>query len=230
MTGQDVEREYRKLVDEIKTCTRCRLHRTRRNPVPGEGPLDAKVMVVGEAPGRNEDLQGRPFVGAAGQLLNKLLELAGLERKEVYITNVVKCRPPGNRDPREDEVEACLPYLLRQIQLIRPRLVIAVGRHAARRLLELAGHPWHSMGSQHGKVYRGRIAGVDLAIAVTYHPAAALYKPPLRKKLEEDFRGPIARIVAEIKSEERRERRGKERGGQSTLLDFLSGGAARDRG
>ncbi|HIQ24186.1 MAG TPA: uracil-DNA glycosylase [Pyrodictium delaneyi] len=233
MARADIGEEYQRLVEEIRSCTKCRLYKTRRNPVPGEGPITARVMVVGEAPGRNEDLQGRPFVGAAGQLLTRLLELAGLRREEVYITNIVKCRPPGNRDPQEDEVEACLPYLLRQIQLIRPRLIIAVGRHAAKRLLELAGHRWQSMSAQHGKVYQGSIAGVELMIAVTYHPAAALYKPPLRERLEEDFRGPIARAVAKIKAEQGEERgcagsttRGSAK--QPTLLDFLGPSPPRD--
>jgi uracil-DNA glycosylase family 4 len=218
-----VEEEYRKLVEEIMNCRKCRLHKYRKNPVPGEGPLNAKVMVVGEAPGKNEDLQGRPFVGAAGQLLNKLLEMAGLRREEVYITNVVKCRPPGNRDPQEDEIAACLPYLLRQIKLIRPKLIIAVGRHAARTLLQLAGHKWSSMSEQHGKVYEATIEGVKLMIAVTYHPAAALYKPPLRQKLEEDFRGPIAAAVRRVLSEEAKAAaRGAGGGRQTSLLDFLA--------
>ena len=215
-TFMSVEEEYRRLVEEIMKCTRCRLHQYRRNPVPGEGPLNAKVMVVGEAPGRNEDIQGRPFVGAAGQLLNRLLELAGLKREQVYITNIVKCRPPGNRDPQEDEVKACLPYLLHQIRLIRPKLIIAVGRHAARTLLELAGLQWRSMSAQHGKAYRSEIEGVKLMIAVTYHPAAALYKPPLRQKLEEDFQGPIAAAVQEaMKEEESTPKKPR------TLLDYL---------
>ena len=218
--GLSVEEEYKKLVKEIMECKKCRLHKYRRNPVPGEGPLNADVMVVGEAPGKNEDLQGRPFVGAAGQLLNKLLELAGLKREEVYITNIVKCRPPGNRDPQEDEIQACLPYLLRQIQLIKPKLIIAVGRHAARTLLQLAGLHWHSMTEQHGKVYDATIAGVKLKIAVTYHPAAALYKPPLRQKLEEDFKGPIAEAVREIRRAESSKLQKGSR--QTSLLDFLS--------
>jgi uracil-DNA glycosylase family 4 len=216
-----IKREYEKLVKEIMSCTKCRLHKYRKNPVPGEGPLNAKVMVVGEAPGKNEDLQGRPFVGAAGQLLNKLLELAGLRREEVYITNVVKCRPPGNRDPQEDEIAACLPYLIRQIKLIKPKLIIAVGRHAARTLLQLAGYRWTSMSEQHGKIYEANIEGVKLLIAVTYHPAAALYKPPIRQKLEEDFKGPIAAAVRKILSEEAREER-KIPKRQTSLLDFLS--------
>jgi len=213
-----VEEEYRRLVEEINRCTRCPLHRSRRNPVPGEGPLDARVMVVGEAPGRREDEQGRPFVGPAGQLLTRLLELAGLRRDRVYITNVVKCRPPGNRDPRDEEIEACLPYLLRQLRLIKPRLVIAVGRHAGRTLYRLAGLRWTSITRLHGRVVEASIAGHRVLLAVTYHPAAALYKPPVRELLERDFSGPIADAVRRISGEDEARQEG---GQQPTLLDFL---------
>ena len=215
MPQESLVEEYRRLVEEIMSCTRCELHRHRRNPVPGEGPLDARVMVVGEAPGRKEDEQGRPFVGPAGQLLNSLLELAGLSRSRVYITNVVKCRPPGNRDPRDEEVEACLPYLIRQIRLIKPGLIIAVGRHAGRTLYRLAGLRWTSMTRLHGRVVEATIGGQRLLLAVTYHPAAALYKPPLRKELEKDFSGPIREAVKKILE-------GSGTGaGQRSILDFL---------
>ena len=215
------EEEYRRLVEEIAKCTKCPLHLHRRNPVPGEGPLDARVMVVGEAPGKKEDEQGRPFVGPAGQLLNQLLGLAGLERSQVYITNVVKCRPPGNRDPRDEEIEACLPYLLRQIRLIQPGLIIAVGRHAGRTLYRLAGLRWTSMTRLHGRVVEAVIAGQRVLLAVTYHPAAALYKPPVKKLLEEDFSGPIAEAVKKVLGRvEEAEDSGGER--QTSLLDFMA--------
>ncbi len=217
-----VEDEYRRLVEEIRNCTKCPLHRFRKNPVPGEGPLDADIMVVGEAPGRNEDLQGRPFVGAAGQLLNKLLELAGLRRDQVYITNVVKCRPPGNRDPRDEEIRACLPYLIRQIKLIKPKIIIALGRHAARTLLELAGLKWQSMSKQHGQVYDADIDGTRLRIIVTYHPAAALYKPPIREQLEKDFGQVISKEVARIRMPDRHIA-----SRQTSILEFLGRGSAR---
>ncbi len=217
---QERERLYRELIEEIASCKRCDLHRFRKNPVPGEGPLDTRVMVVGEAPGRKEDERGRPFVGPAGKLLDKLLELAGLKRSQVYITNVVKCRPPGNRDPTDEEIEACLPYLLRQIRLIKPRLIIAVGRHAGRTLYRLAGLKWESMSRLHGRVVDAVIEGVRLKLAVTYHPAAALYKPPIREKLEKDFSGPIAEAVKEALTADAgtAERPGSR---QTSLLDFL---------
>ncbi len=189
--------EYEKLKEEIKACTKCALHRNRRNPVPGEGPIGAEVMVVGEAPGRREDELGRPFVGMAGKLLDTLLEKAGLRRDQVYITNVVKCRPPGNRDPRPEEISACLPYLLRQIRILRPRVIIAVGRIAASTLFKLAGLKWRGMKAEHGIVYDATIEGVGVKLVATYHPASALYNPQLRSVLEEDFQGPIKRAVGE---------------------------------
>jgi len=226
--GNSVEEEYRNLVEEIKNCKKCPLHKFRKNPVPGEGPLDTDIMVVGEAPGRNEDLQGRPFVGAAGQLLNKLLSLAGLERTQVYITNVVKCRPPGNRDPRDEEIRACLPYLIRQIQLIKPKLIIALGRHAARTLLELVGLKWQSMSKQHGHVYDANIEGVKLRIAVTYHPAAALYKPPIREQLEKDFGETIRKEIDRIKQLKTKEERIEPKPTrQTSILEFLGRGSTR---
>ncbi|MCE4611366.1 MAG: uracil-DNA glycosylase [Desulfurococcales archaeon] len=188
---------YEDLVKTIKSCTRCPLHASRKNAVPGEGPLDAEVMVVGEAPGRSEDEQGRPFVGAAGKLLDRLLGEAGLERGRVYITNIVKCRPPNNRDPKPEEIQACLPYLIEQIKTIRPKVIIAVGRIAGSTLYKLAGLRWEGVRRERGRIVRARIGGVDVVIVPTYHPAAALYNPQLRGELEEDFKGPVKRAVRE---------------------------------
>jgi uracil-DNA glycosylase len=164
---------------EITTCTKCDLHRGRRNAVPGEGPASARIMFVGEGPGQNEDEQGRPFVGAAGKLLTELLESIGLKRSDVFITNIVKCRPPSNRAPRKSEIEACNPYLLSQIQLIKPRIVCALGTPAITTLL---GEEY-SATKAHGKtVSRG-----DLTILPLYHPAAALYDASLKGVLAKDF-------------------------------------------
>ncbi len=176
-----------KIVEEIRHCTKCRLHQFRKNPVPGEGSLDARIMFVGEAPGRKEDEPGRPFVGSAGALLNSLLRKIGLRREEVYITNIVKCRPPGNRDPKPDEIEACLPYLIRQIRLIEPEIIVALGRHAGRTLYRLAGRKWINIRRHRGRVIEASIADVRAKLFVTYHPAAALYNPALRGEIEEDF-------------------------------------------
>lgn len=148
--------------------------------MPGDGAADARIMVVGEGPGQHEDLQGLPFVGQAGKLLDQLLAAAGVQRRDVYITNIVKCRPPQNRDPLPGEVEACAPYLDRQLALIQPDLVLVLGRHALARLLPgQAG-----ISRVHGRVVEkdGR------AYMPMYHPAAALYNSLLLKTLEEDFR------------------------------------------
>src|SRR3954469_20075218 len=128
VTLQERERDLDRIADEIRVCERCELHRTRTKSVPGEGPADARVMLIGEAPGWNEDQQGRPFVGAAGKFLEELLGKAGLRRSDVFITNVVKSRPPGNRDPLPDEIVACAPFLVRQIEVIDPEVVVTLGR------------------------------------------------------------------------------------------------------
>ena len=160
-------------------CTRCGLHATRTQAVPGTGPCPADVMVVGEAPGFNEDVQGLPFVGAAGKLLDKLLERIGLGRDSVYITNVLKCRPPQNRDPMPNEAEACLPYLRAQYKLVQPKAVLILGRHALERMLPGVG----SISRVHGQIFmRGGVAFMPV-----YHPAAALHNGSLVRDLEQDF-------------------------------------------
>jgi len=203
---------YDELVAQIRSCTRCQLHRHRRNPVPGEGPLDARVMLVGEAPGRREDEQGQPFVGMAGKLLNTLLGLAGLRREEVYITNVVKCRPPGNRDPRPEEIAACNPYLRAQINIIRPKILVALGRISGKTLFEAAGLPWRGIRAERGKPRKARVYGVEATLLATYHPAAALYNPRIRPLLEEDFTL-LGRLL--------REEGGGPGRGRRTLEDFF---------
>jgi uracil-DNA glycosylase len=163
----------------IRSCKNCGLHATRTQAVPGVGPSPADIMIVGEAPGFNEDRQGEPFVGAAGKLLDTLLARIGLSRADVYITNVLKCRPPMNRDPMPNEAEACSPYLARQLELVRPKVVLILGRHALERLMP--GHG--SISRVHGSlVKRGDVAYVPL-----YHPAAALHNGALVADLEHDF-------------------------------------------
>jgi DNA polymerase len=192
--------DYEGLVSEILSCTRCPLYSSRKRAVPGEGPLNASIMFVGEAPGRSEDLEGRPFVGSAGKLLDSLLSSIGVERDGVYITNVVKCRPPGNREPFDSEVRACNPYLRRQISIIKPKIIVALGRIAGRTLYEMAGLRWDSIRAARGRVERVRVEGVDLMLTVTFHPAAALYNPGLREELENDFKNVIAPLVRGFKT------------------------------
>ncbi len=163
---------------EVRACSACILHRGRANAVPGEGPADAQILFIGEAPGFHEDQQGRPFVGAAGKFLEELLESIGLRREQVYITNVVKCRPPANRDPLEEEIAACSGYLDRQIACIRPRLIVTLGRFSMARFF-----PDARISQVHGQPRRvGNLVCYPL-----YHPAAALHQPSLRRLIEEDF-------------------------------------------
>jgi len=169
----------------IRACNLCRLHRSRNNVVPGEGPPDAEILFCGEAPGYNESLQGKPFVGSAGKFLNELLQIAELRREDVYITNVVKCRPPENRAPFDDEIETCTTnYLQKQIMIIKPKLVVVMGRTAARALF---GRPV-VMGDEHSKLFSHTYAGVKFRLFITYHPAAALYGAEAKQKLKSDFR------------------------------------------
>jgi DNA polymerase len=185
------------LVDaEVRACTRCRLAQTRKRAVPGEGSPTATVLFVGEGPGFWEDEQGRPFVGPAGQLLNELLQLIGMRREDVYITNVVKCRPPGNRDPLPDEIGPCGDFLTRQIALIQPRLIVTLGRFSMARFFP----PGKSMKDLHGKTV---VHDGTLCLAM-YHPAAVLRQPSLRPVVEADFRR-IPELLAQAEVEERRE-------------------------
>ncbi len=168
------------IATEIKTCKKCRLCRTRTNAVPGEGDKEAEIMFVGEAPGYWEDTQARPFVGQAGKILDNLLRDIGLERKKVYITNIVKCRPPENRDPQPDEINLCLPYLLRQIEIIHPSVICTLGRFAFKLLAEENSY---SISTSHGNPYKKE----NFTIFPLYHPAAALHQPQLLDVLKEDF-------------------------------------------
>ena len=186
-TLQEKERALEQIADDIRVCERCELHRTRTKSVPGEGPADAKVMLIGEAPGWNEDQQGRPFVGAAGKFLEELLAKAALRRSDVFITNVVKSRPPGNRDPLPDEIAACAPYLDRQIEVIDPDVIVTLGRFSMARWF-----PGERISRIHGQSKRvGRRVIVPM-----YHPAAALHQQALRTTIEEDF-SRLPKILAE---------------------------------
>jgi DNA polymerase len=174
----------------VATCTKCPLYSTATNPVPGEGNPHAKLMCVGEAPGATEDETGRPFVGAAGQLLTKILAAIDLPREQVYICNVLKHRPPGNRNPLPQEVTACSPYLIRQIELIQPKVILALGTFAAQTLLDTKA----SIGKLRGQVHR--YYGVPLV--VTYHPAALLRNPGWKRPTWEDVQ--LARRILESPS------------------------------
>ncbi|MHA2041176.1 MAG: uracil-DNA glycosylase [Candidatus Thorarchaeota archaeon] len=172
------QKELDRIHEEIETCEKCPLHITRLNPVPGEGPVDAKLMLVGEAPGAREDESGRPFVGRSGELLTALLSGIGLSRSDVFITSVLKSRPPKNRTPTRSEIQACRPYLERQIEIINPQIVVLLGGVAVSSIIG----PW-KMAEAHGKFYEGG----KHTFFITYHPAAALRFPKVKDVMVADF-------------------------------------------
>jgi len=188
--GNAIEVALAEVDAEVRRCRRCQLSRGRSRAVPGEGNPDADIMFVGEGPGAEEDAQGRPFVGAAGRLLTHLLRSIGIDRREVYITNVVKCRPPGNRDPLPEEIEACNEFLLTQIALIKPGILCTLGRFAGQTLIAKG----LSITREHGKPRR--ISGI-LHLPL-YHPAAALHQQGLIDALEGDFRALRAILDKEL--------------------------------
>ena len=176
---------------EVRVCTLCELSLSRTNAVPGTGPEDAEVFFIGEGPGWHEDQQGLPFVGASGKFLTELIQRAGLQREEVFITNVVKCRPPGNRDPLPDEMEACAPYLNRQIDAIDPLVIVTLGRFSMSRYF-----PNERISRIHGQP---RKIGKRTVVPM-YHPAAALHQGSLRGAIEEDFEQ-LGKLIAKARSE-----------------------------
>jgi len=179
---------------EVRDCTNCRLAQTRTRAVPGEGSPDTEVVFVGEGPGYHEDQQGRPFVGRAGELLGKLLGSIEWRRQDVFITNIVKCRPPDNRDPEPDEVAACAPYLERQLEALNPALVVTLGRHSMARFM-----PGARISQVHGTTARVAPAtgARDATVLAMYHPAAALRTPAIERESYEDIgRAPRALLDA----------------------------------
>lgn len=179
MTMSSNEDQLKEVAAQVQACQQCVLHETATQGVPGEGSSTAQVFFIGEGPGAEEDKQGRPFVGAAGKFLTQMIELVGWKREDVFIGNVVKHRPPGNRDPEPNEIDACFPYLERQLNIIKPKLIVLLGRHAMGRFLPSN----FKISQEHGRLFRrnGRY------IVPLYHPAAALYQGSLRKTLEADF-------------------------------------------
>jgi uracil-DNA glycosylase family 4 len=182
------EKLIKEINAEVKTCVKCGLWKQRRHAVPGDGDVDAEIMFVGEAPGRQENLKGLPFVGAAGKIFDELLHNIELSREKVYITNVVKCRPPGNRDPALEEIAICTElYLARQVQVIRPRFLVMLGRHSAAFVLSKAGIGVGGVTEVHGRVYEISPFGFHVVAIPMFHPAAALYNIKYKDLLKEDF-------------------------------------------
>ncbi|MEM2727104.1 MAG: type-4 uracil-DNA glycosylase [Archaeoglobaceae archaeon] len=191
---------------EILNCKKCSLHLTKTKYVPGVGSSSSGIVFVGEAPGREEDLKGEPFVGSAGKLLTELLSSVGLTREEVFICNVLKCRPPNNRDPMPEEVEICGDYLVRQLNVLKPELIVCLGRHSASFIFDLFGLHFTSITKLCGKVFEVEHWDKKVKILPLYHPAAVLYRAQLREEYERQFK-----IISELFGKGRK---------QKTLFDF----------
>ncbi len=172
---------------QVSSCKRCDLWKTRDNAVVGEGPKDAKIMFIGEAPGFNEDKQGRPFVGRAGKILDELLLSIGLKREDVYITNILKCRPPNNRNPDQGEIKVCTEYLDIQIDIIQPAILAPLGNFACQYLFEKYDFHRDTISKVHGKIFQKLTLYGLLYIMPMYHPAVATYNPAKKTELSEDF-------------------------------------------
>jgi DNA polymerase len=187
----------KEILDEVATqvtsCEKCQLHFSRKNSVPGEGPANSEIMFIGEGPGFYENEQGRPFVGQAGKFLDELLEMAGLKRELVFICNVVKCRPPGNRDPEPQELQACNTYLDRQIEAINPHVIVTLGRFSMAKFL-----PQARISGIHGHAMLVN----DRMIVPMFHPAAALHQPSLKPQIIEDFKK-LPQYLEQIKKDKK---------------------------
>lgn len=190
--------ELEKVADEVRQCHKCDLGSSRTNAVPGEGNPNARIMFVGEAPGADEDAQGRPFVGRAGKLLDKIITACGLKRSDVFIGNILKCRPPENRDPTAEEIISCLPYLQRQIEIINPEIILALGAHAARTLLNTN----KSIGQMRGQFhqYYSGLGKPPIKLMPTYHTAYLLrnYSQENRQRVWEDMKKVLAELGLQI--------------------------------
>jgi uracil-DNA glycosylase family 4 len=183
------------IAQEVSTCRKCALYQSRKCAVPGEGPANSEIMFIGEGPGVNENEQGRPFVGAAGNFLNELLVAGGLKRQDVWIGNVVKCRPPGNRDPLPEELSACNEYLERQIAAIDPRIIITLGRFSMARYV-----PGVKISAVHGQMQR---VGDRFVIAM-FHPAAALHQAALKPAILKDF-SQLPHLLEQVRAARKRD-------------------------
>lgn len=172
---------------EVIVCPKCRLSKTRKNAVPGEGNSDSPIMFIGEAPGYWEDMRGKPFVGTAGKFLDTLIAEIGFARSDVFITNIVKCRPPRNREPLPDEIETCTPYLNRQIKLIQPKFVVTLGNHSTAYIFSKASLSFSGITQTRGKFCKASLLGMKVTVFPTFHPAAALYSAKYKEQITKDF-------------------------------------------
>jgi DNA polymerase len=172
---------------EVVVCVKCQLWKNRKKAVPGEGNPESLVMFIGEAPGQSEDIKGKPFVGAAGKFLEALLSEIGLSRDDVFICNIVKCRPSRNREPMPNEIQTCTPYLDRQIRIIEPKFIVTLGNHSTAYIFSKANLAFNSITQTRGKFYQATILDTQITIFPTFHPAAALYSEKYKETLQRDF-------------------------------------------
>jgi DNA polymerase len=191
LNWEDVALFREKLLDVVATeviaCKKCQLWQTRKNAVPGEGNPESPIMFIGEAPGQSEDIEGRPFVGTAGKFLETLLSEIGLLRNDVFICNIVKCRPPRNREPMPNEIQTCTPYLDRQINIIKPKFIVTLGNYSTAYIFSKANMPFNGITQARGKFYQATILNMQITIFPTFHPAAALYSAKYKETLQHDF-------------------------------------------
>ena len=188
VTLPEIKKDIEQIRQKVSNCKKCNLWKTRSNTVFGEGCIDAKIMFIGEAPGKNEDKQGLPFVGKAGKILDELLHTIELERNQVYICNILKCRPPKNRNPKAKEIEKCTPYLDYQISRIKPLIIATLGNFATLYILEKFGLQKEKIGNIHGKLFHIKRKNFNATLIPLYHPAAAIYNPNKKSVLIEDFK------------------------------------------
>lgn len=176
------------IILSVESCRKCNLWKTRNNPVVGEGSINADILFIGEAPGHKEDVKGRPFIGRAGKILDELLNSIGLQRNEVYIGNILKCRPPKNRNPLKTEIEKCSKYLDKQIKIINPKIIVTLGNFAASYIFNKFNLEYDKISNAHGKTFHLNSHSKSVEIIPVYHPAAAIYNQRLKRILTKDFK------------------------------------------
>lgn len=182
------KKEMNKITIQIKNCKNCELFNGRKNAVVGEGNLESSVVFIGEAPGKKEDELGKPFVGSAGNLLDQMLNSVGLNRNEIFITNIVKCRPPGNRRPKSNEIKACSDHLQKQLNALKPKILVPLGNSATKHLMKLFGLKWERIGQIHGDCFKAEASWGSVILYPLYHPAGVLYNRNLEEELIMDFK------------------------------------------
>ena len=184
--------ELRSIRDDVVQCTQCDLHKSRTNPVVGSGDHNADILIIGEAPGAEEDKKAMPFIGPAGKVLDKMLNHISLKREDVYITNIIKCRPPLNADPTQEQKNECSSYLIRQIEAIKPKIIVCLGNHATKSIMDLFGleSKVEPISKIHGKLFQTDpvLFPDGIKVMPVYHPAAMLHNPPLAQELRQDFK------------------------------------------